>query len=477
MAVVFHCIHVKNEQRMRMRVSVQQMSRPLEDLVPPPQSFCRPMAVAVHAATLRDNLETEVLVIGGGYTGLSSALHLAEQGKEVILLESREFGWGASGRAFGQVVPYAKHDSSHILKTYGARQGQAIIDLLAGGPDLVFGLIDRYAIDCDDFRSGMIVAAHSAAAAKVLRGRADYWSSRGAAVEFLESRAAAEVIGSDYYSACLLERRAGSLNPLAYARGLAEAALQTGAAAFEQSPVNALRLKGNRWHAKTPQGSVKARTLVLATNAYSETPFGEIWPDLRRSFVPIRTYQLISAPLRENLHRSILPRRQSMIDTRHLFSGIRVLKDGRLHISADGPAFDPSGKPRYEEARERVCATFPQIDSLEWDEGWSGWIAVTKDQYPRLHQLEPDVWCAFGYSGRGIAFGTLMGREIARHILRHVDALPRFPCTPVKAMFGRAIAPVVIRLLMAHYRRSDARKMAGYVNQPSRSRGLVHPKP
>ncbi len=106
---------------------------------------------------------------------------------------------------------------------------------------------------------------------------------------------------------------------------------------------------------------------------------------------------------------------------------------------------------------------------MEWAEAWPGWVAVTKDQYPRLHQLEPEVWCAFGYSGRGIAFGTLMGREIARNILRDPASPPRYPVTPVKPIFGHAFAPIYMKALMAHYRRRDSQAMTGYVGNKSGS--------
>ncbi len=416
---------------------------------------------------LDDKLGCDVAIIGGGLTGLSSALHLAEAGKDVVLLEAKQVGWGASGRAFGQIVPAAKHQDSHVLKTFGATRGQAIIDLLSGGPRLVFDLIDRHGILCDDTRSGMILAAHSRKAAKVLRSRRDALVAKGADVAFLQGSAAYELIGSDYYPACFLDRRAGSLNPNAFVRGLAEVAARSGVAVFCNSPVHRLSKCGEEWEVGTREGSVVARSVVLAVNAYLGTPFSDLWPDLARSFIPMRTYQLISEPVGHNVAASILPKRQSMIDTRHLFSGIRRTGDGRLHVSGDGPAFDPAGRSDPDLAAKRIMATFPQVKSLDWAETWPGWVAVTQDQYPRLHHLAAGVWCAFGYSGRGIAFGLLLGREIARHILGNRQDPPVYPVTPLKPIFAHAFSPDYVTALMAYYRRRDRMATAGYLGRTS----------
>ena len=412
----------------------------------------------------------DVLVVGGGYTGCSAALHLAEQGRQVILLEAKEIGWGASGRSFGQVVPSAKQSEAHILKTFGTEQGRGVIDLLAGGPKLVFELVDRFGIDCGDFRGGMIVGAHSRKGAAALRARQADLASQGLPVEFLEGTAAAEVIGSDYYPSCLLDRRAGALNPQAYVRGLAAAAQSAGAQVFCDSAVTALAKTAAGWKAETEEGSVSAPTLVLAVNAYAGPPFTDHWPKLARSMIPMRAYQLVSEPLSENVARSVLPQGQSMIDSRHLFSGIRRLQDGRLQVGVDGPVFSTVGKPWADLASRRILETFPQIQDLRWAEAWPGWVAVTNDLYPRLHQLEPRVWCAYGYSGRGIAFGTLMGREIARNILRDPAAPPCYPVTPLKPLFGHAFAPLYVSGLLALYRRMDSRAMKGYLGS-----GTVRP--
>src|SRR5262249_19074655 len=149
-------------------------------------------------------------------------------------------------------------------------------------------------------------------------------------------------------------------------------------------------------------GTVTADSVVIATNAYT----GNLWPGLGDSIIPMRAHQLVTKPLGDNIRRTILPQGQPMIDTRHLFSGLRLHPDGRLQASADGPAF-PIGEPYLGKLTRRLAATFPQLGPLEWEHRWSGWVAVTYDMYPHLHELASGVWAGLGYSGRGIALASL----------------------------------------------------------------------
>ncbi len=167
-------------------------------------------------------------------------MHLAEAGVDVAVLEANEIGWGASGRAFGQVVPYLKLGHTAILRHYGAERGQRMIDAVAAGPDLVFELINRHGIECWPVRTGLIFAAHSAAGRRDLEHRTAYWQNRGAPVEMLHGTRCAEAIGSPLYQAASLDRRGGNINPFAYARGLAHAAVAAGAVIHTQARVQRL---------------------------------------------------------------------------------------------------------------------------------------------------------------------------------------------------------------------------------------------
>jgi glycine/D-amino acid oxidase-like deaminating enzyme len=426
---------------------------PTDDPCPIPDFYASFAPAAPASNPLDGSHRTSVAIVGAGFTGLSTALHLAERGIASIVLEAKEIGWGASGRNFGQVVPYFKHDQDHVLRHFGPETGERLIAAAGNAPDLVFNLIERHAITCAPVRNGLIFAAHSPTARESLAKRTAFWQRRGAPVEMYDGQEAAGFIGSNFYAACSIDRRGGTINPLAYVRGLAAAARKAGGTIATRTPVTSLGRVGNEWRLTTPRGDVIADTVVLATNAYTES---SLWPGLRQSIIPMRSYQLASRPLSENVRGSILPRHQPLTDTRLLFSGVRLHPNGRLQASADGPAFHGSGAAFVTKLNRRLGAIFPQIDALDWEYRWNGWIAMTLDRYPHLHALAPGLWAGLGYSGRGIGLATVMGREIAGRIAGVAERDLVLPVTPLKPRWITRAARPLVNSLLTYYRLQDA---------------------
>jgi glycine/D-amino acid oxidase-like deaminating enzyme len=425
---------------------------PLDDPAALPRAYLHGAPPAPDAPPLQGDVDAEVAVVGGGLAGLSAALHLAEAGASVAVLEAREIASGGSGRAFGQVVPYAKHGEPHLLRHFGPEAGGRIAEALGRGPDLVWELIGRHGIACSAVRNGLLFAAHTDAAKAGLAARAAFWQARGAPVEMLDGAETARLIGSRRYNAALLDRRGGHLNPLAYARGLAAAAQRAGARLHAHSRATALMREGAAgWRLRTARGSLRARSVVVCGGAYSD----DLWPGLRRTIIPLRAHQLVTAPLSDNLRRSILPEGQSLTDTRRLYSGVRVLPDGRLHLSVDGPAFGTRGRAYLGKATARVRELFSQLGEPDWQEAWTGWVDMTGDQYPRLHRLAPDAWAVIGLSGRGIAFATLLGREVAFHLLGRGEAERFMPVTEPRRLAIRPVARPLVEALLGWYRARD----------------------
>ena len=428
------------------------MHRPTADTTPPPQAYARLARAAPQTSDLAESCRIPVAIVGAGFTGLSAAFHLAEAGVPVIVLESREIGWGASGRAFGQVVPYLKHDHPEILRYYGAERGNRIIDAVGAGPNCVADLIERLGIACDLRRGGLIFGAHAPSGARVLQARAAYWQRRGAPVEMLDAAATRSAIGSDAYATALLDHRGVHLNPLAYARGLAAAAIAAGARIHIGAPVQSVTFADGQWRLVSGPHELRADAVILATNAYS----GPLWPGLADSIIPVRGHGMVSGPLGDNVRRSILPGGQALTDTRRLFSGVRVLPDGRLHVSLDGPALGGEAAPYVAKLERRLARLFPNLGRMRWEESWSGRIAMTPDHFPRVHVLAPGLYAGLGYSGRGIAAATMIGAELAARVRGVPDADLVFPVSTLRPLAWRRVAAVPVTALLWWWRLRDA---------------------
>jgi glycine/D-amino acid oxidase-like deaminating enzyme len=217
--------------------------------------------------------------------------------------------------------------------------------------------------------------------------------------------------------------------------------------------VTALTRAAGGWRVEALGGSVLARAVVLATNAYTTTTF---WPGLSESLIPMRAYQLVSKPLDEPARHHVLPGGQPLTDTRRLFSGVRRHGDGRIHVSADGPVFDMSGAPDVRKVNRRLAALFPNLGPLEWEHEWAGWVGMTYDLNPHLHELAGGLWAALGYSGRGIAMATMMGRDLAARIAGASDTPLAFSPVPLRSHRVRGIAKPLVGCLLNYYRVRDA---------------------
>ena len=393
------------------------------------------------------------MVVGSGFTGLSAALHLAEAGASVVVLEAREVGQGASSRNFGQVVPYLKPSQAGIRAAFAPEVAERMIARVGEGPQTVFSLIERYGMNAQKRRNGLLFAAHSAAGQASLEARTKFWQERGADVRFYGEAETEALVGSRHYRACSIDYRGGTINPVGYVRGLAHAAAGLGVRIFTQSPAEAIEPAGAQWRVRTARGEVTADQVVLATNAYTAAL---LWPGLRESIIPMRGYAMVSAPLSDNLRRSVLPGGQPLTDTRRTHSGIRLNQDGCIHSSTLGPPFDIEGRPDVGKLDRRVATVFPQLGQLEWAHRWTGWIALSRDHFPHLHELAPGVWTGLGYTGRGIAAATLMGQDLAAHVLGRPAEEVTFPLTRLKRWWMVPFARSVVATGIAYHRFRDA---------------------
>ena len=360
---------------------------------------------------LSEALRADAVVIGAGVTGSSAALHLARAGKRVVQLEAREPGWGASGRAYGSVVPVSKHDEGRLRQICGREPARRLIAALAAGPEMVRGLLAEFGIPALYDGGGWLHAAHTPRAEADLKRRASRLAHNGQDVSYCAARETADLIGSAFYPGGLLDRRAFAVNSLIYARGLARAARQAGVEQYCDSPATRIERAGTEtWRVSTPGGEVVSDTAFICTNAYSDG----LWPGLARTVVPVRGYTAVTRAFEDGALDRVLPQRHFLTDTRHLWSGIRKVPGNRLHVGTGGPALGKSARADLAGATRRLKMVFPNLGAVEWENHWSGWVALTGHQLPRILRLDHGAWAALGYSGRGLAFGTLLGRELAK---------------------------------------------------------------
>lgn len=385
-----------------------------------------PAATATPA--LEASVSTDVLVVGAGYTGLSTALHLAESGARVCVLDAHAPGWGASGRNGGQVNPTLKYDPDDLTRIYGAKRAEPLINAVSRSADLVYNLIARHAIDCAPVRAGWLQVGYTQQAVDGMHARARQWERRGIRVEMLDRTAVAARIGTPVFAGGWLDGRAGGIQPLAYARGLARAAQGLGVQVHGDSPVVALERQGPHWIATTAQGHrVQAQQVVLGTNGYTNG----LWPGLARTVLAANSFMVATRPLGP-AGDGILPGGETGSTSQRLLLYFRKDAQGRLLMGGRGHFADPQGPQDFSHLERAVALMFPQLGPLQYEYRWAGRIAVTRDFMPHLHQPAPGITMALGYNGRGIAMATSLGKHAAALVAGGSAATCPFPITPMQ---------------------------------------------
>ncbi|GGG72878.1 oxidoreductase [Salipiger pallidus] len=381
---------------------------------PPIDSLWRASsAERVDAPPLSGDVDVDLAVIGGGFTGCSAALEAARRGASVALLEAQEPGQGGSGCNVGLVNAGLWLKPDEIAATLGPQTGRALIDRLGQAPDRVFDIIAREGIACEATRNGTLHCAHSAKGMEDLQDRFRQGNAAGAPLQLLDASEARERTGSSAVHGALFDPRAGTVQPLAYCHGLARAAITAGARLHGQSPVTALRQTANGWELACRGHTVRAGALLLATNAYHEAIPGLAAP----AFTAVHYGQFATAPMPDTLRDRILPGGEGCWDTALVMSSFRTDAAGRLVIGGMGNLSGPGGGIHTAWARRKLHQLFPQAADLPFEHGWSGRIAMTSDHVPKILLLGDSGLACFGYSGRGIGPGTVFGAAAAEALL------------------------------------------------------------
>ncbi|MDQ2780821.1 MAG: FAD-binding oxidoreductase [Pseudomonadota bacterium] len=415
-----------------------------------PALWAATAAPAVPTPPLNAAARADVCIVGAGYTGLSTALHLAQQGVDVVVLEAHEPGWGGSGRNGGQVIPGLKFDPAEFRAMFPADIAEPLIAFAGSTADTVFDLIEQHGMDVPRVRKGWIQGAHTAAGVELVRRRAAQWAQNGVAgARFLDRGQVAELIGTDKYLGGWLDPRGGGIQPLSYARGLARAAIAAGVRIHGQSPVATLQRNGDRWTLTTAQGAtVDAGRVVLATNGYT----GDLWPGLRRSIITPNSFQVATEPLPEAVARTILPQGHVSSDTRQLLFYFRLDHQRRLIMGGRGPFREPTSASDWSHLEAVIKTMFPAVAGTPIAYRWCGRVALTRDFLPHLHEPAEGLLVDIGCMGRGIGLQTAMGRAMARYLLDgNARSLP-LPVTGIRGLPLHRLRRVYISAIVAWYR-------------------------
>jgi glycine/D-amino acid oxidase-like deaminating enzyme len=410
----------------------------------PPSLWAATAPPPPETAALAGEASADICVIGAGYTGLSAALAASEAGAKVIVIEAASIGWGASGRNNGQVIPTLSRMDPDEIAAYGGAQGEDFVGLIRDSASLVFDLIRRHGMEAEAVQNGWIQPAHRESRMAVAERRVAAWGRRGAPVALLDRAAMARLTGTDHWHGGWTNHSGGRINPLGYARGLARAAIAAGSVIFTHTPAEAIARDGARWVVTTPGGRVVADRVIIATNAYST----DLWPGFREEVIPVRSYQMATAPLTDNVRKSILPEGHALSDTRGDLYFFRFDANGRL-ITGGALALGLDWERRIRERiGARVAAVYPQVGVPQFDYVWWGYIGATADKAPHVHELAPGVTGWNGCNGRGVALATAIGRELGRQATGTPWSdipLPLSPVRPIPAYgFAKRIAPAAI---------------------------------
>jgi glycine/D-amino acid oxidase-like deaminating enzyme len=392
-----------------------------------------------------------VAVIGGGFAGLSTALHLAGQGTDAIVLEAQEPGWGASGNNGGQLNPGLKLDPDTIESTFGGDLGRRMIAFAYNTPVFTFDLIRRFGIACEARQNGTLRAAYHAASAVAVETTAEQCIRRGMPVSILDRNAVRDATGTDRYVSAMLDRRGGDVQPLSYARGLARAALAAGAAVHGQTPATSLRREGGRWRIETPRAVVRAEKVLIATNGFTD----DLWPGLRRTIVPVFSSIAATEPLPDDIARQIMPNRSVLYESGHITVYYRVDASNRLLMGGRGPMRwirDPSAVAYLMRYAVRL---WPVLRGNRWTHGWNSRLAMTADHYPHVHEPGPGALVYLGCNGRGVALATAMGQQLARRLIEGEAAEIDMPVTSLRPIPFHAFWPLAVKSVVLYGRIRD----------------------
>ncbi len=378
---------------------------------------------------LEGDVTADIAILGAGYSGMSTAIHLAEKGYKVVVIEGAMVGWGASGRNGGQVVNGLNASLSTIRRRYGEDAAAFVGGMIQEGGKTIYRLIDQYKIDCD-LKRGNIYAAYTTSHMKELEEKQSLWRRYGMDDhQMLDKQAIGKLVNTDAYVGGMLDTTGGHLHPLNLVLGEAAALESLGGVIYEQSPVTRVDHELENPVIHTARGRVTAKTAVLCGNAY----LGHVVPKLVSRVMPVSTQMIATEPLGEERARALLPSDMCVEDVRYILDYFRLSADNRM-IFGGGTVYggtDPADvKAKIRPNLEKV---FPSLKGIGIDYAWSGNFALSFSRVPQMGRIAKNTYFAHGYSGHGVTGSHLFGKilsEVIHGDSSRFDQFEKLPWLP-----------------------------------------------
>ncbi|MDP8099909.1 NAD(P)/FAD-dependent oxidoreductase [Pasteurella atlantica] len=402
---------------------------------------------------LSQNQTADVCIIGAGFTGLSTALELAEQGKSVIVLDGARVGFGASGRSGGQAINGFEEGVESYIRELGLEKTRKIWDMSLEALDIIQERIKKYNIQCDWQQGYATLALNERRmeelelSRKIVRDIFDYKYS-----QIWNKQQLQQHLNSDIYHGALYDSLSGHLHPLNYCLGLAKACQDLGVQIYEHSPVIALDVTTSKITVKTDKATVIAQDVVLATNAYISGLSDKIHFGIANKILPVESFIIATEPLEQKVADNIINNGMSVCDSNYLLNYYRLSADNRLLFGSDSS----NNTDMIVKMRKNMLNVFPHLESVKIDYGWGGPIDMTLNSAPHFGRIQPNLYFAQGFSGHGVALTGLAGRIISEAICGNDERLAIFEQLNVPSLWGgKLVKKAALYVGMRYYRFLD----------------------